>query len=287
MTNGIQRTAATIAAEVRDLASPPGVYVRLARLMNDPTSSLRDIADLVSTDPALAARLLRVANSAYFGGRLGVDTIERAVAILGTQQIHDIVLATSVIRRFSGIPVRLVDMHGFWRDSVFAAAASKLLADRCFIFDSDRVFVAGLLAQLGQLVLYVRVPEVMSSALEIARREDRPIHLIERQLLGFDYAAVSGELFTAWQLPASLVEPIRHHTDPAASGDNALEASVVGIAVALAADASRPAPVADPARHVSADALGIAGLDADGLVPLCKEAAELAREAESVFFAAA
>ncbi len=287
MVDRIRPTAAQIAAEVKNLASPPGIYLRLRRLMDDPASSLGDIADMVSTDPGLAARLLRVANSAYFGRRQEVDTVRRAVAVLGTQQIHDIVLATSVIGRFAGIPVRLVDMHGFWRASVFAAAASKLLADRCNILDSERMFVAGLLAQVGQLVLYLHLPDVMSSALEIAQREDRPIHLVERELLGFDYAAVSGELFTAWQLPPGLVEPIRHHTDPASVADDALEASVVGIAVALAADTNLAAPIADPARRLGAKALGTVGLTAGDLVPLCAEAAEFAREAVGVFLAAA
>ncbi|MCU0971223.1 MAG: HDOD domain-containing protein [Gammaproteobacteria bacterium] len=287
MIEQIQPTAGQIAARVKGLVSPPGVYLRLRGLMADATASLGDIADVVSTDPALAARVLRVANSAYFGHRQGVDTIRRAVTVLGTRQIHDLVLATSVIGRFKGIPLRLVDMRGFWRASVFAAAASQLLAERCHIVDCERMFVAGLLAQVGQLVLYMHLPSVMSRALEIAQHEDRPIHLIERELLGFDYAAVSAELFTAWQLPPSLVEPIRHHTDPTAAGDGALEASVVGIAVALAADASAASPPPDSTRRLGAKALGTVGLTAGDLVPLCAQAARLSREAVGIFLAAA
>ncbi|MBS1173387.1 MAG: metal dependent phosphohydrolase [Proteobacteria bacterium] len=287
MTDGTQPTAATIAAEVRVLASPPGTYVRLRRVMKDPRSSVRDLVDAVSTDPSLTARLLRVANSAYFGGGRAVDTIERAVVVLGNRQIHDIVLATSVMSRFSRIPARLVDMNGFWRMSLFAAAASRLLADRCLIFDSERLFVAGLLAQIGQLVLYLRVPDAMTRVLEIAQGEDQPIHLVERELLGFDYAAVSGELFAAWKLPASLVGPIRCHTDPATAGDHVLEALVVGVAVGLAADAGRPTRLANPVRDLSAASLATLGLDAGDLRPLCQEAAELTREAATVFLAAA
>jgi HD-like signal output (HDOD) protein len=127
----------------------------------------------------------------------------------------------------------------------------------------------------------------MSRALEIAQHEDRPIHLIERELLGFDYAAVSAELFTAWQLPPSLVEPKRHHTDPTAAGDGVLEASVVGIAVALAADASATSPPPDSTRRLGAKALGTVGLTAGDLVPLCAQAARLSREAVGIFLAAA
>lgn len=280
-------TAKMVASGPKVLASPPSLYLRLRQLMKDPQFTLGDITDLVSTDPALTARLLRVANSAYFGGLDGVDTVRRALVVLGTRQIHDIVLASSVISRFAGIPVRLVNMHSFWQSSVLAAAASKMLAERCFIFESERMFTAGLLAQLGQLVLYLRLPSVMSRALEIARQEGQPIHLVERELLGFDYAEVGGELFEAWQLPVGLVEPIRHHINPVAAAERMLEASVISIAVTLSADSSPAAGKADAARHVSAAALEVVGLAAGDLDSLRVEAVELAREGESLFLAAA
>ena len=287
MTNRPKLTAKMVATGPSVLASPPTLYLRLRQLLNDPKYTLGDIGDLVATDPALTARLLRVANSAYFGGLKEVDTVRRALVVLGSRQIHDIVLATSVISRFSGIPTRLVNVHSFWQASVYAAAAAKLLADRCFIFDSERMFTAGLLAKLGELVLYLRVPSVMVDALEIARRDDQPIHLVERELLGFDYAEVGGELFSAWQLPSSLVEPVRHHTNPVAAAERMLEASVVAIAVTLAAHANPVTSKAGPARHVNAMALEVVGLATSDLDALGTEVAELAHEGESLFLSAA
>lgn len=280
-------TAKMVATGPKLLASPPALYLRLRQVMNDPEFTLGDITNLVSTDPALTARLLRVANSAYFGGLDGVDTVRRALVVLGTRQIHDIILATSVISRFVGIPVRLVNMHSFWQASVLAAAVSKMLAERCYIFESERLFTAGLLAQLGQLVLYLRLPSVMSRALEIARQEDAPIHLVERELLGFDYAEVGGELLEAWQLPPGLVEPIRHHLDPVAAAERTLEASVVSVAVTLSANADSTAKRADPARSVNTLAQEVVGLSASDMESLRAEAVELAREGENLFLAAA
>jgi len=287
MTNRPELTARMVATGPKVLASPPTLYLRLRQLLNDPQYTLGDIADLVTTDPALTARILRIANSAYFGGLEGVDTVRRALVVLGSRQIHDIVLATSVISRFSGIPTRLVNMHSFWQASVHAAAAAKLLAERCFIFDSERMFTAGLLAQLGELVLYLRVPSVMADVLEIARRDDQPVHLVERELLGFDYAEVGGELFSAWQLPSSLVEPVRHHTNPVAAAERMLEASIVAIAVTLAAHIGPVPSKADPARHLNPTVLKVVGLAAHDLESLGAEVAELAREGESLFLAAA
>ena len=287
MTNRPGLTARMIATGPKVLASPPTLYLRLRQLLKDPKYTLGDIADLVTTDPALAARVLRIANSAYFGGLEGVDTIRRALVVLGSRQIHDIVLATSVISRFSGIPTRLVNMHSFWQASVHAAAAARLLAERCFIYDSERMFTAGLLAQLGELVLYLRVPSVMVDALEIARRDDQPIHLVERELLGFDYADVCGELFSTWQLPSSLVEPVRHHTNPVAAAEHMLEASVVAVAVTLATHINPIASRANPARHLSPTVLQVVGLAASDLESLGVEVTEPAREGESLFLAAA
>jgi len=287
MTNRPELTAKMVATGPKVLASPPTLYLRLRQLLNDPKYTLGDMVDLVATDPALAARVLRIANSAYFGGLEGVDTVRRALVVLGSRQVHDIVLATSVISRFSGIPTRLVNMHTFWQASVHAAAAAKILADRCFIFDSERMFTAGLLAQLGELVLYLRMPSVMVDALEIARREDQPIHLVEQELLGFDYAEVGGELFSAWQLPSSLVEPVRHHTNPVAAAERMLEASVVAVAVALAAHINPITSGGHPARHLSPTVLKVVGLTAGDLESLGAEVAGLAREGESLFLTAA
>jgi HD-like signal output (HDOD) protein len=287
MTNRPELTARMVATGPKVLASPPTLYLRLRQLLNDPKYTLGDIADLVTTDPALTARVLRIANSAYFGGLEGVDAVRRALVVLGSRQIHDVVLATSVISRFSGIPTRLVNMQGFWQASVHAAAAAKLLAERCFIFDSERIFTAGLLAQLGELVLYLRVPSVMADALETARRDDQPIHLVERELLGFDYAAVGGELFSAWQLPSSLVEVVRHHTNPVAAAERMLEASVVAIAVTLAAHINPVTSKADPSRHLNPTVMKVVGIAASDLESLRAEVAELAREGEHLFLAAA
>ena len=280
-------TARIVATGAKVLASPPSVYLRFRQLLNDPNFAIADVADLVHTDPATAARLLRIANSAYFGGLEGVDTVNRALVVLGTRQVHDIILATSVIRRFTGIPVKLVNMHRFWQASVLAAAAARLLADRCFIFESERMFTAGLLAQLGQLVLYLRVPSVMSRVLEITRCEGRPIHQVECELLGFDYAEVGGELLAAWQLPPSLVLPIRYHTNPAHAAERILEASVLAIAVALAGNVEAVASQTDPARHIDPLALSTVGLCASDLESLRTEANGLARAGDGLFLAAA
>jgi HD-like signal output (HDOD) protein len=239
-----QHSPRALAHGVLDLVSLPEVYLKVRKLVDDPRSSLADVADALAIDPAMTARILRLTNSAYFGFAGRVTSVPRAVSMLGTQQVHDFVLATSVMRSFAGIPASLVDMRRFWRTSVHCGATAKVLADRCGILDSERIFITGLLAHVGRLVLYLRLPEVARGAHAEAVREHRPISDFERSLLGFDYAEVGGELLAAWNLPPSLVEPVRLHTRPAEGGDFAFEASVVHVGAALAEALDRELPTA-------------------------------------------
>lgn len=228
-----ETTPAQLIEQAQELATLPDVYVRVREVLEDTTSSHDDVAAAIATDSALSARLLRIANSAFYGRPGSIATVSRAVGLLGTQQVHDLVLATAVIQSLGGLADGLSSPREFWLNSLTTACAAKQLAEHCHILDSERLFVAGLLAQVGQLLLHQALPEAMT---EILREADRGIgEVAERQQaqFGFDYAAVSGELFAAWQLPEALVEPIRHHTDPSATPEVLLEASIVHIAVHL------------------------------------------------------
>jgi len=223
-----------IVTRVRGLATLPDVYLRIKRILDDPTSSLTDVAEALQTDPAMAARLLRVANSAFYGRPGGIATLARAVTLLGSQQVHDLVLASAVIQSFDRLVPDPLRPRDFWRGSILAAATAKLLAEHCGFLDAERLLVAGLLAQVGQLVLMEQLPVQMGSLAYLASQSARRPCELQRETLGFDYADVGAALFEAWQLPESLVEPIRHHTRPALAEDFALESAIVHIAVETA-----------------------------------------------------
>lgn len=227
-------TAAELAARARELATLPDIYARIKQILDDPTSSHGDVADALATDPALAARLLRVANSAFYGRPATISTISGAVGLLGTQHIHDLVLATAVIHAFDGFSSDLVDQRAFWTSSLFGAAAAKLMAEECGILDSERLFVAGLLAPVGLLILYQELPDQMRTIVRVADQQGQELAALERAQLGFDHARVGAELFSAWRLPPELVMPIGSHTRPSTAGNGRLEASILHIATQLA-----------------------------------------------------
>ena len=107
------------------LISLPDVYFRLRDVLNDPEYCMGDVADVISHDPAMTTRLLRLVNSAYFGLAAKIDTVNRAVSMLGTQQVHDLVLAASVAQTFDGMSNQVMDMSRYWQKSVYCAIASS------------------------------------------------------------------------------------------------------------------------------------------------------------------
>ena len=227
---------ASLALEVKDLFSLPEIYLKVRGLLDDPNSSLSGIADVISVDPNMTGRILRIANSAYCGFAARVETVQRALGLLGTQQIHDLVLSTSVARSFSRIPEQVVNMEKFWRTSVMCGASAKIIADHRDILDSERMFTAGLLTHIGRLVLFLRLPSVIQEVYTLAPEQDISISQALEEKLGFSDSDVSVELLSAWNLPDSLVEPIRHQGHPGSCNTEfALEeAAIVHVASAIA-----------------------------------------------------
>jgi HD-like signal output (HDOD) protein len=226
-------TATEVVSRVTTLTSLPEVYLRVRNLVEDPRASLGDLVTVISTDPGLTARLLKVANSPLYGFGGRVATLSRAVAMLGMQQVHDLVLATSVTRAFARVSPRLVNMATFWRKSVFCASVARLVAVRCNVLDVERLFVEGLLREVGHPVLYQELGELASRALERALLTGIEVDQAERELLGFDFAEVGAELLRAWDLPQSMQTVVRHHLRPGLAEASQLETAIVHLAAKL------------------------------------------------------
>ncbi len=219
---------------VTTIASLPSNFLRLDEVVNSPRSSLTDIGAVISEDPGLSARLLRVVNSAFYGFPSRIDTISRAITVIGTQQLRDLALATSVINLFEKVPSDFVDMETFWRHSVGCGVAARVIATFRRESNSERYFVAGLLHDIGSLVLYTREVHLSLQALERAREEKTLLHPLERQIIGFDHAAVGLALLKSWNLPQSLQAAVAFHHDPIRASAYPVEAATVHVADIIA-----------------------------------------------------
>lgn len=207
-------TAATLVQEYKALVSLPEVYFKVRDLMDDPSSSINDFTQVVEVDTALAARVLRMANSAFFGFSTKIDNISKAINIMGVSQLHDLVLSTSATSAFKGLHIDLMDMHRFWSHSIHCAVYSRLLAAECQVVDSDRLFVTGLLHDIGHLLMYSHFPEQCADILQKAKDKNVAVEEIEQQVLGFDAAEVGAELLHVWLLPDNFVRVVGRQNTP-------------------------------------------------------------------------
>ena len=193
-----------------------------------------DISRVISEDAGLSARLLRIVNSAFYGFPSRVETISRAVTIVGTQQLRALALATSVMNMFKGIPSDLVNMELFWRHSIGCGLAARIIAGHRKESNTELFFTAGVLHDLGRLILYVKVPEMAQQALVLAKRKDEMLFVVEREVIGFDHGAIGRALVQSWKLPASLEEVVAFHNNPSGATRYPVETAIVHVADIIA-----------------------------------------------------
>ena len=280
-------TPQELVKDIGELVSMPGVAVRINTMVDDAQYSATDIGKVIGQDPGLTVRLLKIANSPLYGFSSQIDTVSRAVTVLGTKQIRDLVLATSAIKAFDGIPNELMTMDDFWQHSIACGLAARELMGKQRAAQGESIFVAGLLHDIGQLVIFNKLPEQARQVLEMAVDEMDEISLseAEQRVLGFDHAQVGAELIRQWQLPQSLYECVAFHHQPAAADVFRFEAAIVHLANTLAVMAELDTtdfeegevPLLDP------QVWEITGLDKDVVEPTIAVVKERLAEVCSLF----
>lgn len=202
-------SAESVVAEVENFLALSDAVAQLSSLLSDPNATTAQIAEVISIDPSLSARVLRLVNSAYFSLNIPVDTISRSVSILGTGQLYSLVLASSAGQLLNNFAGERVDMEAFWKHSVRTALAAGSLAARGGARQRERVFLSGLLHDVGQIILACQLPE-LSARIQVAIAGGERRDNAERALLGYSHAELGAALLERWNLPASLTEPVRY-----------------------------------------------------------------------------
>ena len=212
------------------VCSPPLIYQRLTEAINHPRSSIKDIGRIISEDQGLTARLLRLANSPMFGYFSKVDSIDKALTIIGTRQVRDLALAVSVMAGFTGIPTELLSVASFWRHSVACGIFSRNLAVYLREPNVERYFVAGILHDIGQLVLCTSLAKVASELIHDSRQAGDVFWTTEGRVLGYDHAELGSELLRSWKIPPNIIEPVARHHAPQLARKYPRETAVVHLA---------------------------------------------------------
>jgi len=212
------------------VASLPSVYHRITEVMSDPYSSSGDFGAVVSEDPGLTARLLRLVNSAFYNLPSEIDSVTQALSVIGTHQLHDLVLATSVISMFDDVPAEFIDMESFWKHCLATGVTCRVLATGRGEANVERLFVAGLLHDIGRLLMFMGNPDDTIDCMTRAREHGHLVYVLEQEVMGYDHAQVGQTLLKAWRLPESLQEPVEFHHNPKNARRFRVEAAIVHIA---------------------------------------------------------
>lgn len=254
-----------IVSRVKDIPSLPQMVLQTLKKLDDPKSSAADVADRLSRDEGLVLRVLKLANSAYYGMPRRVSSVTEAISYLGYRTVKSIVLAASVFQHMDRpLTGYALDRGDLWHHSLAVAASARHIAGKIpgrKTVDPEEAYIAGMLHDIGKIVLNDYIRFGYGLIVKMVEDQQLPFMEAEREVLGFDHAEVGAQLIEQWQLPQAFVSVARYHHEPESLPDEA-----------------------DPAERALLDVVHVAnvmtlmlgaGLGADGLqYPLSEAALE-------------
>lgn len=224
----------TIAENVRTVFSLPDIALRINELISAGKASNAELEQIILHDPAITAKILRFANSAYFGFSREIETVSRAITLIGHKELRNLVVATSVISIFDDISSELIDMESFWYHSVACGVVARLFAVHKKNNGQERFFIAGLLHAIGKLILFSQFPKESAEILRYKDQGDHAIINAEREIFGFTHAQLGAELLKLWKLPPSIWRTIEFQLNPLDGGEFRDDACILHVATNFA-----------------------------------------------------
>lgn len=200
--------------DLAEKISMPDVYLKIRKLMENPGAGIDDYVDLVQADSMLAIRIIRIANSKFFGVNRNADDLYDAISLIGAFQLHDLMLSSLCMRTFYNIPEQVLNFNSFWHHGVKCGIAARSIAKICQLPESNRYFTLGLLLEIGHAAMFVKAPELALTALLESQKQKRSIDKVEREYFGFDYCQLGSALMHQWHLPEVYTHTIEHHLYP-------------------------------------------------------------------------
>jgi putative nucleotidyltransferase with HDIG domain len=197
-----------------ELPTLPGIVTKLMRVVEDPHASAQQIAQVIEHDPVLTTRILKVANSVAFGSVNPVPSVTQAAARLGLKQIRNITMTLSVIDLLKGSSN--LDYTRFWKHCLSVAFAAQIIARHARKFEQERdhIFTAGMLHDIGMLILDQFANDLYQQVGALAHDKDRESYLVEQEVLGIDHAETGALMLEKWNLPACIADSAHYHHVP-------------------------------------------------------------------------
>jgi HD-like signal output (HDOD) protein len=235
------RTALREVLGARRLPVFPAQHARILECIREDHDNPAPLVEAISLDPAVSVRVLRLANSAALGLRCRVDSIQRAVVVLGRAQLESLVVGLGVFKAIPRHRVGPLDRRKFWENATQRAGIARCLAQQVMPSAAAVGFTAGLISDLAVPLMTGARPRLYKDLLKSVRREGAALELLERESLGWDHADVAGWLATTWELPTRLVTLLATHHHPMPDERN--EAGIVrAAAIAMGSTGLEPDP---------------------------------------------
>ncbi len=266
----VQERVKKLIDKVQGLPTLPSMLNSINQMILNERTSAKEVAQIISSDPALTSKVLRVVNSSFYGFPNRITTITHAIVILGFNTIKSIVLSSTIFDVFRrGTKPGEFDRTEFWKHSIGCGAAAKVLGRRIHYPMLEELFIAGLLHDVGKIVLDQYLPEKFGEVTALVRTKDILIADAEFQVLGVTHADVGAWLFEKWNLSKGLVETVRCHHNPALAGETQRFAEIIHVAdvlvraVGFGSGGDRKIPAISDAAWRS---LGLVESELDGLL---------------------
>ena len=249
----------------------PQVVFKARETMNDPNAGLKDLAKVIETDQAIVAKILKLANSSYYGLRGKVSSVQHATVLLGKEALWELV----VVAGASGLLGRTLKGYGLsagilWRHSLAVAAGAKSIADRRAPELASEAFTAGLTHDIGKLILDPHIADMLELFQEYMSTYEKNFIQAEKDILGFDHTEIASELFRRWHIPGSLILAVRTHHDPFSSEDNFL-GHIIYFADIIAVGCKLGAGLDTTHYKLDKKAMDYLGLEKKDLMPILEE----------------
>ena len=209
------KAAQDFIADLAEQISMPEIYRDIRLLIEQQDSDINAFVELIENDSALSVRLLRIANSPYFGYPKRAADLYQAVSLIGIMQLHDLVLNSLSFRTLASLPQQIINLEAFWRYSIECGIAARTLAQFAQIIPINPFFTLGLLHEIGHAVMFVKEPERSLQAIDQAKSAQKDaITQIEREVFGFDYTQAGCVLMKLWHLPEMYQQVTAYHLNP-------------------------------------------------------------------------
>lgn len=277
--------ASDLALTANKLAPFPDIVCRVNDAIADGSSDAHDIGKIISLDTALTSSLLRAANSPLYRRVNSVSDIDDAVTLLGMQEIRNLVFAVSAADTVRAFPNPIIDLELFWKHSLYTAIIAEDIGNSSPLSQNISMFTAGLLHDVGQLLLFNQLPEQSQRAIEhsLDHKDGRDVYESERSVFGFDHMVVGSNLASVWNFPKELEMAIAHHHLPFEAPVLSDAAVIVHIAQSIAVLAELGSDELTDAPPLDSRALEHVGLQQEAVIELSRNAREALPELMGLF----